>query len=602
MSTDLILVLVILAVTLGLFVSNRMRLDLVAVASMLALVLTGVISTDQALAGFSHPLVLMIAGLFVVGAALFRTGVADAMGRWIERLSGQGPARLLAVLMGVTAFLSAFISSTGTVAVLLPVVLSIARRRRISPSRLLIPLAFASLLGGMLTLIGTPPNLVVTAQLREAGLEPFGFFDFTLPGLVMLAIGMVFMMLVSPWLVPERRRAEEADTGPGWFDLFAAYGLERGLARVRVPEGSALAGQVVSATGLRTQFGVTVLAMSAQTRRGQVSRQAEPGSPIVGGDQLYLSGEPDRIRRVCEAFNLELAEWHPRLPAPLRLVDALVPPRSTWIGRTLRELRLHTGAGVTVLAQRPANGEGAPVDLDRKLAEGDVLLITGKLQALRGAAHGQRDLMLLGGDGLREARRTRFAPVAIVVMVAMLAAMTFGWVSNVIAVLGAACVLMVTRCITVEEAYHNVNWESVVLIAAILPMATALDNTGGLQLASDALLNVSALHGPLVVMAALFVFTSVLSQMVSNTATSVLVAPVAMQAALAMGLSPYPFLMTVAIATSTAFATPVASPVNTLVLNPGGYKFGDFALVGIPLQVLILGATLVVVPWLFPLH
>lgn len=602
MSFDLVVVLVILAVTLGLFISNRLRLDLIAVASMLALVLSGVISTEEALAGFSHPLVLMIAGLFVVGAALFRTGVADAMGRWIERLSGRGPVRLIAVLMGVTAFLSAFISSTGTVAVLLPVVLSIARSRRVSPSRLLIPLAFASLLGGMLTLIGTPPNLVVTTQLREAGLEPFGFFDFTLPGLVMLAIGMVFMMLVSPWLVPERKRAEDADTGPGWFDLFAEYGLERGLARVRVPRGSALAGQVVSATELRTRFGVTVLAMSAPTRRGVVSRQAEPGSPIVAGEALYLSGEPDAIRAVCEAFDLELEEWHPKLPGPLRLVDALVPPRSMWIGKTLRELRLHTGAGVTVLAQRPAGGEGAPVDLDRRLAEGDVLLVTGKLQALRGAAHGERDLMLLGGDGMREARRTKYAPVAIAVMVAMLAAMTFGWVSNVIAVLGAACVLLLTRCLTVEEAYQTINWESVVLIAAILPMATALDNTGGLNLAAGALLELSGRHGPLVVMAALFVFTSGLSQMVSNTATSVLVAPVAIQAALAMDLSPYPFLMVVAIAASTAFATPVASPVNTLVLNPGGYRFGDFARAGIPLQALILVATLVVVPWLFPVE
>jgi di/tricarboxylate transporter len=210
--------------------------------------------------------------------------------------------------------------------------------------------------------------------------------------------------------------------------------------------------------------------------------------------------------------------------------------------------------------------------------------------------------VLRAGDGWGEPPRKQCAPVASTVMLLMLAAMTFGWVSNVIAVLGAACAMVVSRCLTMEEAYHHINWESVVLIAAILPMATALDNTGGLTMASEALLGLSGAHGPLVVMAALFVFTSVLSQMVSNTATSVLVAPVAIQAALAMGLSPYPFLMTVAIAASTAFATPVASPVNTLVLNPGGYKFGDFARAGIPLQVLILVATLAVVPWLFPLQ
>jgi len=601
MSADLIIVLAILAVMLVLFVSNRLRLDLVALLALLALVFSGVISTEEALAGFSDPVVLMIAGLFVVGAALFHTGVADAMGRWMERMAGESPARLIVVLMLVTAVLSAFLSSTGTVAVMLPVVIAIARTRRISPSRLLIPLAFAALLGGMLTLIGTPPNLIVSNQLAQAGLEPFGFFEFTRPGLVMLAIGIVFMVLVSPWLVPARKRAEEVDSGPGWFDLFREYGLESGLARVRVPAGSPLAGQSVGGSGFRSRFQVTILAITSDRRRGRVSRRAEPGSSIAAGDALFVSGEPDRIREVVGEFGLELEEWQPTLPAPLQLVDTLIPPRSRWVGKTLRELRLHSGAGVTVLGQRPSGGEGCPVDLDRKLEVGDVLLVTGKLKALRHVAQSSRDLVLLSGAGLVEPRRTRFAPVAMAVMLAMLAAMTFGWIPNVIAVLAAASILVLARCLTAQEAYRNINWESVVLIAAILPMATALDNTGGLDLASEFLFGLSGNHGPLIVLAALFMFTSVLSQMISNTATTVLVAPVALQAALAMDASPYPFLMTVAIAASTAFATPVASPVNTLVLNPGGYRFTDFARAGIPLQLLILVATLVVVPWLFPL-
>lgn len=601
MPTDLIIVLIILAVTLALFMSNRLRLDLVAVMALLALVFSGVISTDEALAGFSDPVVLMIAGLFVVGAALFRTGVADAMGRWMERLAGDSPARLIAVLMLITAALSGFLSSTGTVAVMLPVVVAIARSRGISPSRLLIPLAFAALLGGMLTLIGTPPNLIVAGQLAQAGLEPFGFFDYTLPGLVMLAIGIVFMVLVSPRLVPARKRAEEADSGPGWFDLFTEFGLHQGLARVQVPARSPLAGQSVSGCGLRSHFQVSVLAITSQTRRGRFTRRADPGSPIAAGDQLFLSGEPQHIDQAVEAMGLVLEEWQPEMPAPLRLIDALIPPRSRWIGQTLRDLRLHSGAGVTVLGQRPNGGEGGVVDLDRKLGVGDVLLVTGKLSSLRNVARDSRDLVLLGGEGLHEARRTKKAPVAMAVMLGMLAAMTFGWIPNVIAVFAAASILVLTRCLNGLEAYRNINWESVVLIAAILPMATALDNTGGLELASEWLLGLSNDYGAMVVMAALFFFTSALSQMISNTATTVLIAPIALQAALAMGLSPYPFMMTVAIAASTAFATPVASPVNTLVLNPGGYRFGDFARAGIPLQCLILIATLIVVPWLFPL-
>jgi di/tricarboxylate transporter len=601
MSTELIIVLSILAVTLGLFMSNRLRLDLVAVMALLALVFSGVISTEEALAGFSDPVVLMIAGLFVVGAALFRTGVADAMGRWVERLAGENPARLIAVLMLTTALLSAFLSSTGTVAVMLPVVIAIARTRKISPSRLLIPLAFAALLGGMLTLIGTPPNLIVAGQLAQAGLEPFGFFEFTRPGLVMLAIGIAFMVLVSPKLVPARKRAEETETGPDWFDLLTEYGLQDGLAKVHVPSDSMLAGLSVSGSGLRTRFRVSILGITSQTRRGSISRRADPGSPVSAGDELYLSGERKCIEEAIEATGLKLEQWHPDLPGPLRLVDALIPPRSRWIGQTLRDLRLHSGAGVTVLGQRPNGGDGSVVDLDRRLGVGDVLLVTGKLSNLRNVARDSRDLVLLGSKNLMEPRRTRKAPVAMAIMLLMLAAMTFGWVPNVIAVLTAACVLIMARCLDGLEAYRNINWESVVLIAAILPMATALDNTGGLELASDWLFGLSNDYGPMVIMAALFIVTSAVSQMISNTATTVLIAPIALQTALAMELSPYPFMMTVAIAASTAFATPVASPVNTLVLNPGGYRFGDFARAGIPLQCLILIATLIVVPWLFPL-
>jgi di/tricarboxylate transporter len=601
MSTDLVIVLVILAGALALFMSNRLRLDLVAVMALLALVFSGVISTEEALAGFADPVVLMIAGLFVVGAALFRTGVADAMGRWVERMAGDSPTRLIVVLMLTTAVLSGFLSSTGTVAVMLPVVIAIARTRGISPSRLLIPLAFAALLGGMLTLIGTPPNLIVTGQLAQAGLEPFGFFDFTAPGLVMLAIGVGFMMLFSSKLVPARKRSEEADTGPDWFDLFSEYGLDSGLARVRVPEGSVIAGQSVAGCGLRTRYQVSILAITTQTRRGKVSWRAEPGSPINAGDELYLSGDPERIEAAVADTDLDFDCWQPDLPRPLRLVDALIPPRSRWIGQTLRDLKLHSGAGVTVLGQRPNGGEGSVVDLDRKLGVGDVLLVTGKLSNLRNVARDSRDLVLLGNRNLMEPRRTNKAPVAMAVMLLMLAAMTFGWVPNVIAVLTAASVLVLARCLDGLEAYRNINWESVVLIAAILPMATALDNTGGLDLAADWLFGLSEGYGALVVLAALFIITSALSQVISNTATTVLIAPVALQAALAMGLSPYPFMMTVAIAASTAFATPVASPVNTLVLNPGGYRFGDFARAGIPLQLLILTATLIVVPWLFPL-
>ena len=595
--------LAILAVMLALFVSNRWRLDLVALMGLLALVLTGVITTAEAVAGFSDPVVLMIAGLFVVGAGLFRTGVADALGRRVEKLAGASPMRLVAVIMLVTAVLSGLLSSTGTVAVMLPVVLAIARRRDINPSRLLMPVAYAALLGGMLTLIGTPPNLIVSGQLSQSGLEPFGFFSFSAPGLVMLLIGMAYMLLFGRALLPDRRTesGHRRVADPGWTELFAQYGLKEQLRQLRVPGGCLLAAADVSSSELRSRFGVTVRAIASTTDRGRFVRKAEPGTMIRDQDDLFVVGRAQAIAAVVDRFGLRVVAEQASLPAELLLVDAVVPPRSAFVGRTLRQLRLHSGAGVTVLAQRTAGSQELLLDLDRPLAAGDALLLTGSAKALQQTARSRHDLVLLEDLQDDVSERAHLAPIAIAIMLGMMLLMTSGLVGNVIAVMLAAVALVLTGCVRIEEAYRAINFEAVVLIAAILPMATALDKTGGLALASDALLAASGDFGALAVMAVLFVFTAGLSQVVSNTATTVLVAPVALQAALALEVSPYAMLMTIAIAASSAFATPVASPVNTLVLSAGGYRFMDFVRVGLPLQLVMLAATLLVVPLFFPL-
>ncbi len=601
MSAQLWLTLAILMAMLVLFVSNRLRLDLVALMGLLALTLSGLVTTGEALAGFADPVVLMIAALFVVGAGLFQTGVADALGRRVEAMAGDGLAGLTAVIMIVTALLSGFLSSTGTVAVMLPVVLAIARRRRISPSRLLMPLAYAALLGGMLTLIGTPPNLVVTAQLEQSGIEPFGFFSFTLPGLIMLAVGLAYVLIAGRWLLVERKPAAADPGQPSWCDLFAQYGLDQQLQHLRVPQGSLLASADVSSSELRSRFGVTVLAIASTTRKGRFVRKAEPGTMIRDHDDLYVVGAASAVAGIVDRFGLRVVQRQAELPASLLLVDAVVPPRSAFIGRTLRQLRLHSGAGVTVLAQRTGGSEDVFLDLDRPLAAGDTLLLTGSAKALKRTARSRRDLLLLADLQSELSERAHLAPVAIAILLGMMLMMTLGLVDNVIAVLLAAVALILTRCVSVEEAYRSVNWEAVVLIAAILPMATALDKTGGLALAADALMATTGDYGPLAVMAVLFIFTAGLSQVVSNTATTVLVAPIALQAALALDVNPYAMLMAIAIAASSAFATPVSSPVNTLVLSAGGYRFGDFLRFGVPLQVLMLITTLIAVPLLFPL-
>ncbi len=600
MSGELFYVLTVLAVMLVLFVGNWLRLDLVALIGLLALTLAGIISPAEAVAGFSEPVVLMIAGLFVVGAGLFQTGVADAVGRKVERVAGSGVTMLTAVIMLVTALLSAFLSSTGTVAVMLPVVLAIARRRRINPSRLLMPVAFAALLGGMLTLIGTPPNLIVSNQLEQAGLEGFGFFAFAPAGLVMLMVGMACMLILGPILIPERR-PEAGCLQPSWAELFGQYGLEEHLVRLRVPPGSGLASTDITSTQLRSRYGTTVVAIVSHTARGRFVRKAEPGSMIREGDELYVIGYARAVDRVVARFGMEQLERKAELPEPIELIDALVPPRSPMIGSTLRELRLHSGAGVTVLAQRAPEREGGPAELDRPLQVGDALLLTGSGKAIKRAARSPRGLVLLGEVGAGNELDKVGAPIAVGILVLMMLVMTFGVIANVIAVLGAAVLLVLTRCLSMEDAYRSINFESVVLIAAILPMATALAQTGGLDMAAELLMTAAGGMGPLALMAALFLFTAGLSQIISNTATTVLVAPIAIQAALSMDINPHAILLTVAIAASAAFVTPVASPVNTLILSAGSYRFTDFARIGIPLQILVLLATLIVVPRLFPL-
>lgn len=598
------LVFLILAATVAAFASDRWRLDLVALLAMLALAIGGILTPAEALAGFAAPLTLMIAGLFVVGAGLFQTGVADRLGDLLARVAGTGPTRLLVATMLIAAVLSAFLSSTGTVAVLLPVVAGLARRARMAPSRLLMPLAFGSLLGGMLTLIGTPPNLVVADQLRAVGREPFGFFAFTPVGLAMLTIGVAYMVLIGRRFLPDRDGAGDEPT-TSLEELAKAYDLDRRLHAIRIPDGSALAGHTLADEDLRHRFGVTVVAIETASSEGQTVRRAEPSALVRANDVLIVLAAGEDLDRLAEAEGVEVAD-PPRipLPEPLMLIETVLPPRSSYVGRTLAEGGLRDRTRATVVAvrrgERVMHGDLA----DLRLLSGDVLLLAGGPAAQRRVAAARDALLVVSAprEWERFTRDTRRAPVALAVLAGLLLTMTLGILPNAIAVLTAAVAMVVGGAVSMEGAYRAIHWESVVLIAAILPMSTALDVSGGLDLVVGGLVGALGGAGPLLVMGALFVLTSAFSQVISNTATTVLLAPVAFQAALDLGVSPEAMLMAIAVAASTAFATPVASPVNALVLTPGRYRFGDFVKVGLPIVLLMLVATLLVVPAVFPLH
>jgi di/tricarboxylate transporter len=602
MFSETTLVFAILAATILLFVSDRLRLDVVALLALLALALTGILTPAEALAGFSDPIVLIIAGLFVVGGALFETGVAARMGQVLGGFAGTSPLRLTAVVMLSAGLLSGFMSSTGTVAVMLPVVAAMAWKAGLSPSKLLIPLAFGSLLGGMLTLIGTAPNIVVANQLAAEGYAPFGFFDFTPVGLVMLLAGVAFMLLGGTRLLPARASAE-GPAAPDGVPALAEEEMVRGyaigdLVRLRVRPGSPLVGRTAAQADLRRRYRVNVVRIRPADR--PAFRRARDTDALGAGDVLDLRGEPGAIERVAQELGLEPVDAVSRGPR-LRLAEVLLTPRSRLIGQTLVGVRFRDRYGVNVLAMT----RGAP-RVEEEIAEvplrfGDTLLVAGsrrRIDMLRGEGN---DFVVIARSeaAAGDERLSGRARAALAIMLGMMLLLTFEVVPPVLAVLLAAVAAVLTRTIDVDEAYRTVNWESVVLIAAILPMATALEKTGGMQLIVDALGGVGAL-GPVAMLAVLFVVTSTFSQVISNTATTVLLAPIAFGAAMQMGVSPYPLLMTVAVAASSAFATPIATPVNTLVLGPGAYRFADFLRVGALLQLVILLLTLALVPLLFP--
>ena len=605
MSGDMLFVFGLLLVTVILFVSDRVRLDVVAMSVILVLMLSGLLTPGEALAGFGDPVVLLIAGLFVVGEALYRTGVAFAVGDWLMRVAGTNELRLLVMLMLVVAGLSAFMSSTGAVAIFIPIVLSLAARAGISPSRLLLPIALASLMGGMLTLIGTPPNLVVSIQLEREGLDPFSFFSFTPIGLLVLAVGIGYMLVVGRHFLPAGVTEDKRKrTRRSLRDLAETYGISGQLRRLYLGADSPLMGSSIEQAMLLTRYQVMVAGIE---RKGLLT-PALSNTRLESGDTLLVVGKDNdliSLRSGERLVEVPLDEYHfQTVTKELGLAEVLLTPESKLIGHSLIKANFREHHDLTVLGVlrmgKPLEGEFART----RLAFGDALLVAGGWRDINRLQEGHEDFLVLNlPKEMDEIAPNRGkATHALLILAAMLVLMAFNFVPSVTAVLLAALAMVVVGCVSMNNAYHSLNAQSLVLIAGMLPMATALEKTGGIDLIASGLVTSLGDFGPFALMAGLFILTSVFSQFISNTATTVLVAPIAVVAAEGLDVSVYPILMTVAIAASTAFATPVASPVNTLVLGPGGYRFNDFVKVGVPLQILAMIVTLVAVPLLFPLE
>lgn len=606
MTFEIAFVLTLLFVTIAVFISDKLRMDLVALLLVVTLALSGVITPAEAVSGFGNTLVLMIAGLFVVGEAMMQTGIAAATGHWMSKMGGNSETKLLLLLLPIVAVLSAFMSSTGTVALLIPVVLSLARRAEMNPSKLLMPLAFAASVGGLLTLIGTPPNIVVSAALSQAGYESFRFFDFTPIGTVILLVGVVYLLTLGRWLLPSRLSDKPKRRRVSLAYLAERYKHpNRHLYKLIVDEHSLAVYQTVLALRLRRHYETAVFAIE---RRNKILSNFIPvllNTQIMAGDIIWVQGDDRYIDELCEDLQLRIAEQsvteRARLQRSFGVAEGMIPPDADYDGKSLYEARFREHYNLNVVGVRRDETVLDTNFFNTPLKSGDVLLFAGAWEHIR-RLNDDADMIVLNTPGEIEDApiNPRKAPAALSIMLILLLVMAFGWLDNVTAILIAAVAMVGFNCLSLNDAYKSLNAGSLVLIAGMLPMAIAMEKSGAMQWIVELLLHYFEQIEPLSLSAAIFIMTSALSLFISNTATAVLIAPMVISLALSLNYNPQPFMMIVAIAASCAFATPIATPINTLVVGPGRYRFGDFVRVGLPLQVIILAVTLFVVPWFFP--
>jgi len=592
--SSLQLTLLILLITSGFFVWGRIRSDLVALCALLALLLLNILEPSEALAGFSNSVVIMMVGLFVVGAAIFRTGLAKMISSKLLRLAGANEDLLLIVVMLATALVGTFVSNTGTVAVMIPIVVSMAASAGISARRYLMPLAFASSMASF-TLISTPPNLVIQEILVEAGFEPLGFFAFAPSGLAGLLFGMLFLFFSSKLLVkPEELSNATRHKGRSITELVEEYNLRNQSYKLRVPSESTLVGQTLAELQIPARYEVTIGKIVKQQPRSIFARGNElspgPKVRIEEGDLFYCYGEEQHIQRFIADYQLVL-EKHRQLSTNMQefgYAEVFVMPNSSLVNRSIAEIRFREKYQVMVLGIQRQNEYLSHIIKDIPLRAGDAMLIHGKWEDIAKLADQQHDMVLVG-QPLNEAAKVTLdqkAPIAGVIMLVMVLAMAFNVVAAVTAVLLAAVAMLLTGCLrNMEEAYSSINWESVVLIGAMLPMSTAFEKTGAAGLISDLLVAQLGGSSPYLLLAGVYFATSTLTIFVSNTATAVLFAPIALQAALSAGVSPYPFLFAVAVGASMCFASPFSTPPNALVMNAGRYSFFEYVKIGLPLQI-----------------
>ncbi|MEM1180979.1 MAG: SLC13 family permease [Acidobacteriota bacterium] len=592
MSFSIAITLVVLVGAVVLFVTEKVRVDVVGLLALAILLGAGVLSPESALAGFSNPATVTVAAMFILSAGLLKTGAGDIAGRVLARLAERNLTLGLAALMVSVGTVSAFINNTAAVAILLPIVLGVAQKINVSPSKLLMPLSFASMFGGVCTLIGTSTNLLASEIARAKGEEPFGMFEFAPLGLVFFAVGLVYMLTLGSRLIPDRRTPE---------DLTANFELSDYLTDVVVTEGSRLAGSRLIELDLLRELEIDVI----EIRRG-AERRPLPRSEVVleHGDILRIRTNLPAIQRLQAGTDVDFApavRWRDsELEArDIMLVEVVIPSGSSLVGRSLERSKFRNIYGATVLAIRHG-GETLHERLKKVvLRAGDTLLLEARRDRLSQMRRSS-DLIFVSESQLGGARPEKILPAAIILLAVVLTAST-GLVPIVASALIGAVAMVATRCLAIDEAYAAVDWKIIFLLAGVLGLGKALEETGGAALLAEAVVGGFEWMGPIAVLSAFYVLTSLLTEAMSNNATVVLLAPVAIVTAETLGVEPRPFLMAVTFAASASFMTPVGYQTNTLIYGPGRYRFSDFIRVGLPLNLVFWLLATLLIPQIWPL-
>jgi di/tricarboxylate transporter len=591
MTFEIGFILAIIAIAIVLFATEKLRVDLIALLVLLTLALSGIITPLEAFSGFSSPAVITVWSVYIVSAGLFKTGVADILGARIIKLAGNSEPLLIIMIMLTCGVMSAFMNNIGATAVLLPAVAGIARQSRIPISKLLIPLSFSSLMGGNMTSIGTPPNVLATNMLLERGLPSFSFFDFTPLGSIVFAAGILYMVLIGRHLLPRNESLERTS-----LERLREY-----VSEIHVPDESPLVGKTLIESRLGADYDLSVLSI---IRRDTVKVLPLPDMHIRAGDLLTVEGTIEQLLRARDELGF-LIESERKLDIDnlasddRHIFEATLAPNAPFAGRTLSEIGFRDRFGFTTLAIW-RQGEVITERLSHvRLQFGDTLLLQGPRRRISALQNNDYFLLLEPVD--LEQRRRHKLPFALGIAALVLALVTLGGFNIATAMLIGAVGMVLTGCLNMDEAYQSIEWRSVFLIAGMLPLGLAMESTGTARFLAGHVVDILGVWGPLAILAGIMVFAGLVTEPMSNAAATVLMVPIAIDVALGLGASPQAFVMATVIGASTSFLTPVGHQANVLVMGPGGYRFFDYTRVGVWLNVVIISLTVAILPIFWPL-